>query len=53
MTLDREILICLYDLFNDRNLARLWPIRRLSRARKSSIVEGPVRVLAFSAGAGT
>ena len=34
-------------------LARLWPIRRLGRARKSSIVEGPVRVLACCAGAGT
>jgi hypothetical protein len=53
MALDREILTCLYNLFNDRNLARLWPIRRLGRARKSSIVEGPVRALAFCAGAGT
>jgi hypothetical protein len=34
-------------------LARLWPIRRLGRARKSSIVEEPVRVLACCAGAGT
>ena len=31
-------------------LARLWPIRRLGRARKPSLVEGRVRVSTFCVG---